>query len=101
MARRKKQAEPLPTIWRVDDALWSPRRLTAPAACAAAPPGRSARCRHANDRHECPEGGTPWLCPPLAAARCCGSRPTDADADVETVAVQGSYSDVAVAQLAT
>jgi putative transposase len=22
MARRKKQAEPLPTIWRVDDALW-------------------------------------------------------------------------------
>jgi transposase len=23
MARRKKQAEPLPTIWRVDDALWA------------------------------------------------------------------------------
>ncbi len=23
MARRKKQAEPLPTIWKVDDALWS------------------------------------------------------------------------------
>lgn len=23
MARRKKQAEPLPTIWRVDDALWT------------------------------------------------------------------------------
>jgi len=22
MARRKKQAEPLPTIWKVDDALW-------------------------------------------------------------------------------
>jgi len=22
MARRRKQAEPLPTIWRVDDALW-------------------------------------------------------------------------------
>jgi transposase len=23
MARRKEQAEPLPTIWRVDDALWA------------------------------------------------------------------------------
>jgi transposase len=23
MARRKKQAEPLPTIWRVDDGLWA------------------------------------------------------------------------------
>ena len=23
MARRKKRAEPLPTIWRVDDALWA------------------------------------------------------------------------------
>ncbi len=23
MARRKKQAEPLPTIWRVDDVLWA------------------------------------------------------------------------------
>lgn len=23
MARRRKQAEPLPTIWRVDDALWA------------------------------------------------------------------------------
>ena len=23
MARREKQAEPLPTIWRVDDALWA------------------------------------------------------------------------------